>query len=94
MGSSDGRLPDPRFDLTKLEAGMLDVHGEQSEAVILTDPPAEEPRRRSPRRPDMATFQPGRDRRRFGPCGVTGSPGVVDRKHFRLNARLATPAIP
>jgi hypothetical protein len=25
-------LPDLRFDLTKLEAGMLDVHGEQSES--------------------------------------------------------------
>jgi hypothetical protein len=48
-------LPHPRFDLTKLEAGMLDVRGEQSESVILTDLPAEEPRRRSPRRPDIAT---------------------------------------
>jgi hypothetical protein len=48
-------LPDLRFDLTKLEAGMLDVHGEQSESVILTDLPAEEPRRRPPRRPDTAT---------------------------------------
>jgi hypothetical protein len=37
-------LPDPRLDLTKLEAGMLDVHGEPTESVILTDLPAEEPR--------------------------------------------------
>jgi hypothetical protein len=44
MESSDGRLPDPRFDLTKLKSRMLDVHGEQSEAV-----------RRSPSRPDIAT---------------------------------------
>jgi hypothetical protein len=87
-------LPDPRFDLTKLEAGMLDVHGEQSESVILTDLPAEEPRRRSPRRPDIATSWRGWDRRRFRPRDVTGSPGVVDRQRFRLNARLATPAIP
>jgi hypothetical protein len=94
MGSSDGRLPDPRFDLTKLEAGALDVHGEQSKSVIATDLPAEEPRRRSPRRPDMATSQRGRDRRRYRPRDVTGSPGVVGRECFRLNARLATPAIP
>jgi hypothetical protein len=94
MGSSDGRLPDPRFDLTNLEAGALDVHGEQSEAVIATDLPAEQPRRRSPSRPDMATSQRGRYRRRFRPRDVTGSPGVVDRERFRRNARLATPAIP
>jgi hypothetical protein len=55
MESSDGCLPDPRFDLTKREAGTLDVHGEQSESVIATDLPAEEPRRRSPSRPDIAT---------------------------------------
>jgi hypothetical protein len=55
MASSDRRLPDPRFDIPKLEAGALDVNGEQSESVIATDLPAEEPRRRSPRRPNIAT---------------------------------------
>jgi hypothetical protein len=94
MASSDGRLPDPRFDLTKLEAGALDVHGEQSESVIATDLPAEEPRPRSPSRPDMATSQRGRDRHRFRPRDVTGLRSVMDREGFRLNARLATPAIP
>jgi hypothetical protein len=86
MESSDRCLPDPRLDLTELEAGMLDVHGEQSEAVIVTDLPAEEPRRRSPSRPDIAISQRERDRRRFRPRDVTGLPGVVHRKRFRLNA--------
>jgi hypothetical protein len=94
MASSDGRLPDPRFDVPKLEAGALDVHGEQSESVIATDLPADEPRRRSPNGPDMATSQRGRHHRRFRPRDVTGLPGVVERERFRLNARLATPAIP
>jgi hypothetical protein len=93
MASSDGRLPDLRFDLTKLKAGALDVHDEQSESVIATDLPAEKPRRPSPDRPDMATSQRGRGRRRFRPRNVTGSPGVVDQERFRLNARLAPPAI-